>query len=428
MSIINQTLSTRTETKPCPQCQRQMPVSTDYITWCEYCDYNVNPTLTEESDAITRLYERLGDRLGESMVESIKEGVVPSARFPTLAAFLIATIIHITSVSLFIGALYCLFFVEKSILVYIMTVLLFGLSWVLRPRINRLEKDEVVISREDFPTLYKICDKISEEMNTKKVDGIIVNHRFNASITEVGLRRKVVVTIGLPLFAILDSDERLSILAHEFGHKDNKDLSKGLYIGTAINTLFTWFELLYPDTPGAGERDDGLSLLEVPTYYIMKGLSFIPYSLLYVLTFLLFRNKQVAEFRADLFGAEVVGSATTIRALEKLHYDDLCGYISRKVALSKEKQNLFEELRTRVESLPERERKRLKRKTELEKTRIESTHPPTHLRLSLLKGKTMHPRLTLTSAEVTSFQKELERLEGPIQERIIDEIKYELYQ
>ncbi|MET3696906.1 hypothetical protein SAMN05877753_101517 [Bacillus oleivorans] len=249
------------ETKTCPQCKKQMPVASEYITWCEYCDYNVNPAIPEESTPITRLYERLGERLG-----------------------------------------------------------------------------------------------------------------------------------------------------------------------TAISTIYTWFDLLYPEKATNGEREDGVSLLEVPAYYFMKAISFIPYSLIYLLTFFLYRNKQVAEFKAELFEAEVTGTHTAMRTLEKLHYGDLFAYISRKVALNKEKLNLFTELRSRVANLPERERKRLKRKTELEKTRIDTTHPTTRLRMNLLKAKTVHPKIKLTSLEVSALQKELEKLEEPIQEKIIDEIKYELYQ
>ncbi|WP_243297851.1 M48 family metallopeptidase [Bacillus litorisediminis] len=428
MHQISELAPHSSETKTCPQCQKQMPAASEYITWCEYCDYNVNPTIPEESTPITRLYERLGERLGESLVENIKEGVTPTAWIPTIAAFFIATIVHMVSLGLLLGGLYCLFFADKNIYIYIAIVLLFGLSWVLRPRIDRLEKDQFILPRDEFPTLYGICEKISEEMNTKKVDGIIIDHGFNASITEVGFRRKVIVTVGLPLFSILNADERLSVLAHEIGHKENKDLSKSFYLGTAISTIYTWFDLLYPDKATNGEREDGMSLLEVPAYYFMKAISFIPYSLIYLLTFLLYRNKQVAEFKADLFEAEVTGTHTAIQVLEKLHYGDLFAHISRKVALNNEKLNLFTELKSRVANLPERERKRLKRKTELEKTRIDTTHPATHLRMNLLKAKMMHPKIKLTSLEASALQKELEKLEEPVQGKIIDEIKYNLYQ
>ena len=57
--------------------------------------------------------------------------------------------------------------------------------------------------------------------------------------------------LGVPLLTILDGQEVVALVGHELAHQVNGDATRGLVVGTALETLRRWY---YAFTPGPLEQ------------------------------------------------------------------------------------------------------------------------------------------------------------------------------
>jgi Zn-dependent protease with chaperone function len=229
----------------CPFCGADMGWDEEYIVWCETCEYNVNPSHKEENvKKLDLIYEKLGRRFGESLLHQVseKQSLRPGFHFARIAAYVLATAVHMVSLLFLISSIYFLSQWQATIWFAVLGLFLLALSWVTRPRFGKLDKSEQVVPREELPELYQVVDKLCETAGVRPMDGIIIDHWFNASVQTVGIRGKRILTIGLPLFTILPKEERMALLGHEIGHFANNDVARSVFVGSAIGTLATWDE------------------------------------------------------------------------------------------------------------------------------------------------------------------------------------------
>ena len=77
-------------------------------------------------------------------------------------------------------------------------------------------------------------------------DAIVADTRWNASWALVGWRRRRVLVVGLPLLAALGPQERVAMIAHEVGHDRNGDVTRGLFVGSAVAGLDALSDALRP--------------------------------------------------------------------------------------------------------------------------------------------------------------------------------------
>ena len=111
--------------------------------------------------------------------------------------------------------------------------LLVGIGLMLRPRFGK-PPDEGHLSAEEAPTLQGLVEETARALDVPNVDVLIVDHEYNASWAVLGLRRRRVLRLGLPLLAALGPQERVALLAHELAHARNGDSGRGLFIGSAV--------------------------------------------------------------------------------------------------------------------------------------------------------------------------------------------------
>src|SRR5207247_2018650 len=102
------------------------------------------------------------------------------------------------------------------------------------------------LARAEAPRLYALVDRIAEALETKRVDAIFINRQFNASWSVVGIRRRSVLRLGLPLLSALTPQERVALIAHELGHGRNGDARRGFVVGSAVNGLEQLYVVLAP--------------------------------------------------------------------------------------------------------------------------------------------------------------------------------------
>ncbi|MBN9389526.1 MAG: M48 family metallopeptidase [Chloroflexi bacterium] len=294
----------------CPSCYTKIPVYKGFVTWCDNCNWNVNPYVAAKPKNIFEaFYENLGSKLSNSLYKEIasREAPRPTLTKGKISAYLVAGVVHGFTLALLLLGLFLLIGCWPAIPVMLIGLGLVLLAWYSRPRFPR-DRWRGKLDRQKYPTLYEMAGKVCDALNTSRVENIYLNEDFNVGVTQVGWRRKKILIIGLPLFSILSDEERLAVLGHEIGHCINGDPNRTLFIGTAINSLVTWYPLLLPArsrfyNPGL------LVLLTRPILnVILRGVTWCVKMLIQILSNLNWRETQRAEYLADSMAAKVGGS------------------------------------------------------------------------------------------------------------------------
>jgi len=111
----------------------------------------------------------------------------------------------------------------------------------------RFEMPEgIPITERDAPALFAMLHELEQRMKTPKIDVVLLNDEFNASIAQIprlgilGWNRSVLM-LGLPLMLSLSSEQFKSVLAHELGHLSKADTRFGAWI---YRVRMTWRRLL----------------------------------------------------------------------------------------------------------------------------------------------------------------------------------------
>lgn len=363
--------------RQCPQCQNTIPVDRRYVTWCERCGWNVNPLQDKKKlSAFEKVYTSLGKHSGDGLFHELEGKPLHRKRFTVskVLGYVAASVVHAWTLLWLCLGLFALIGLRNSVLALLPAAFFLGLFWFTRPRLGKLPKD--IARRDQCPVLYGLADRIADQLKTSRVDGIVLTPHFNASMAHLTLRRRKIIFLGLPLFTILSPQERVALLAHEVAHSVNGDPARGLFIGGAISTLADWYQLTAPD----GEAFHPVTLF-------MFVVSRIPWLGFYVLSHLLWRDLQRAEYLADHLAVRIGGTSAAAAMIDKLHLKDVYANAIRRVTLNVN-LDFFCEMKQGVADLAPRELERIRRMEQLEGSRLDLTHPPTAFRLTMLQA---HP-------------------------------------
>ncbi|WP_170169072.1 M48 family metallopeptidase [Mesobacillus subterraneus] len=107
--------------------------------------------------------------------------------------------------------------------------------------------DGYYLQREDAPKLFDMIDTLRHKLNTPKIDAIVLDSEFNASVAQIssfgmfGKKRNVLV-IGIPLLSTLSEQQFTAVLAHELAHISNSDTALGARI---YRLRMSWGRLLH---------------------------------------------------------------------------------------------------------------------------------------------------------------------------------------
>ncbi|HEV7300842.1 MAG TPA: M48 family metalloprotease [Tepidisphaeraceae bacterium] len=195
------------------------------------------------------------------------------------------------------------------------------------------------VDRREQPLLYAYVDRLCDAMNTPRPSRIDVIASANASAhIDNGLlgifRRRLVLTIGMPLATAMDLRQFTGVLAHEFGHFAQGGFMRLSYVVHHINAWFT--RLAYQrnglddavDSFADGDSHWTIGLIALLcklsmglTRLILKGMALLSHGLSMHLS-------RQAEFDADHKAARIVGSDAMGAALELVPYVDLSNSIA----------------------------------------------------------------------------------------------------
>ncbi len=410
----------------CPECGADMPVQLGYVTWCDQCNYNVNPRQQKQEppkQLIAKIYTRLGQKQGRALMERLlkAESLKPQLTASKLLAYLIATLVHLVTLAFVVVGIALPIWAKFNFFAIFGGVVLLLIAWMLRPRFGKVP--EATTSREKLPALFELVDNIAQALDAPPVDGIVITGGFNASYAVCGLKQKRILFIGLPLWTILNHQERAALIGHELAHCVNGDPTRSIFVGTAIQALAEWYNLLrsQPRTRTIRVR----SFFEVITTWavnlITLILSIIPWVGVYLLSNLLWYETRRAEYLADQLSAKISGTPTAVSMLDKMHLGDSFVPALASVALNPTKErDAIEVFQQNIAALPARELERRRRVQELTLRRLDVTHPPSTYRIKLLKANPVdEPSLTLPDSLYEKVDQELGALRPAVNKLLI---------
>jgi heat shock protein HtpX len=238
----------------CPECQRSLVSERQAEAWCAACEWNL---LAYEAKRrrpelgwgwVDRLTHRVAYRLSRRQFPALSGAVVSrpgwgAARL-TLTAGGLLFLVAIAG-ALFGGA--SLAVAHWPYPLAFVGLFLVLLAVGLRPRLGKLDKRAYVLDKRQSPALVGLVARVAAELGTRPPDVILVDERFNASCSAVGLRRTRVLTLGLPLWAALPPQQRVALIAHELGHFVNGDLRSGVLTWLPVRTLRELALMVSPD-------------------------------------------------------------------------------------------------------------------------------------------------------------------------------------
>ncbi len=407
----------------CPSCGTALERVAGYSSWCDRCDWNLDP-LNREAPKLTvrdRFLARIGEAASSRLHRQFLDANELRPRF-TLSkagAYLLSALVLVASLLFAVAGL--LLIATGRVFGVVAGLVLIGFAWVARPRVSKVEVD--LDQPELVPTLTAVANRIAGAVGTKPADGVVITDDFNAAVFTNGWRRRRVLLVGLPLFAVLGAQERVALLAHEFGHFANGDPRRGTIVSYALESLISWHSIFLPQSLTAGDEENGIpGILMLPFNLLMFIVAWIPGTLALLLIGLMGRESQRGEYLADAKAAEIAGMQALVTAWDKLQL----GSVYQLVASSTSDEHwlnnsLWDELRQRVRDLPERERERNRRLERALAPRLGSTHPPTHLRIeAVLSRGELNPTLQLTAEENNAIDADLKRVLPRVQRLALD--------
>ncbi len=169
-----------------------------------------------------------------------------------LTAYVVAIAVSGGTLALAVGGVALAVSVFPNIVSLLLAALMVMAAFLVRPRFGTVPENDVV-ARSQAPTLYALVDDVAAALRMPSVHVVAVDAAYNASWAVLGLRRRRVLTLGLPLLAAVEPWEQVALIAHELAHGRNGDARRGLVVGSVVRGLAELYELIGPEPhPGLG--------------------------------------------------------------------------------------------------------------------------------------------------------------------------------
>lgn len=190
-------------------------------------------------------------------------------------------------------------------------------AWVLRPRLWNAGEVWHELRRDDAPTYFALLDRVAAAAGAPMPDRVALDADFNASAATHGWLRQRTLTIGLPLFGVLTPQQRVAVLAHEFGHFVNGDPARSLLTQPAVRTPLILADLVRPSE----------SFVSANLWEQLAERALWPLQVLLQRLFLLIgtgvvavaaRDHQRAEYCADALAVRLAGTTAVVSAMTDL--------------------------------------------------------------------------------------------------------------
>ena len=301
---------------------------------------------------------------------------------------------------------------------------LLGLGWLGRPRWTKLPAG--CQKAEDYPALNRLLRTVAGALRLAAPSCVAVDSAFNASIGRFGLKGDTLLTLGLPLAAALEPQELVALIGHELGHLAAGDPQRHWLIGTTVNILANWHDALHPGVLWAVRPTFFEQLYTFLANLLLLGLATLVRPPLWVLSLLLWRESQRAEYRADQIAAGLAGRRALASLFRKLGRAGQVDDVVQARALSSRQRPGARDLITRIHELDWRVSNGPPTDAEAgyvveRDLEADASHPPRGYRLDLLFAHGPEAAtVTLGQGEFEAIRAELQTRAADVEARLID--------
>jgi len=252
------------------------------------------------------------------------------------------------------------------------------------------------LTRQAEPVLFSFVDRICKAVGSREPVRIEVDNQMNASAGfDAGMfklvRNRLVLTIGVPLVAGLDTSQFAGVLAHEFGHFTQ---GAGLRVTYIVRSINFWFvRVVYERDAWDQWLEETASELDFRIGWILqlaRVAVFLSRRILWLLMMIGhivsgFMMRQM-EYHADAHEARLVGPAvfeSTTRQLTRLDVSHQAALsdIGHFVDAGKLPDDLPRLVMARSQAIPHKLEKTLNEHVETAKTGWFDTHPAPQARI-----------------------------------------------
>ncbi|SBT45260.1 M48 family metalloprotease [Micromonospora auratinigra] len=412
-------ISTQAGPGTCPECGTATVSLRGAPPWCARCEWNLDGYDRAGRAAefgwspVDRWTFRLAVRSTRQQYAALAGRSLERAGWGPAAVVTVgvALLLLIGVLALAVAGVWLVFAYPFPNLAVPLGLAMVGLAVALRPRFGRIPPDVDVLTADEAPELHALVAEVAAATGAPVPHVIGVDGDINAYATSVGLRRRRLLCLGLPLWGALDGQARVALLGHELGHFVNGDVRRGPLTQTALTTLGTAADLFRPDHD---TRDAGGGIFVLVGEMLGRLLSGTLSRLLFaghlVLVATALRNSQRAEYLADELAARVAGTAAATRLLDVLLNPESVALVVRKAARGGHgpatwRAGTAAALAGATDRLP-----LLRQLSVREDTSLFATHPPAGLRhRRLTAGGWRDPAVALTDARVERLDAELRR-------------------
>jgi Zn-dependent protease with chaperone function len=289
-----------------------------------------------------------------------------------------------------------------AVLYFGAAIVAFLAAWFLRPRLGRLPEN--VLDRDKFPAIYALADEVAQKLHAKPIDGIQITLDFNASYARLGLRQKTLLTLGLPLLAVLDSPERIALVVHELAHNVNGDFSEGFVLHSAYLSVIRWHNFAVTFFQ-PGQRFS-FNIVVVPIWIVAS-------ILMASLRRLLMHESRRAEYLADILAAQVAGTEAELSVLKKLQFSGTYKSFLNYTRHGSPMNEVFKRFQEYVPVVmgDAKMLSDIERSVEIHETHYAFTHPLTGLRSSFIAAQSrFEPGFALSTDQAAKLAAEIDSL------------------
>lgn len=409
-------MTTAVRTSVCPNCSAEITSDLRSTTWCQACDWNVDPEPAKRLGRIQRIVTRRADKLALRLFEQVRAHPESQRRGKLVATivWLLAIAVHLVTVAMLVTAvllaLSSVIFLPFRVVGAAILVMIAG---YVQPFRWRREPEHVAVTRQDAPSLFSLVDEVAAVIGAAPVHVIRLTSEFNAHYFKTRVARKG-ITLGLTLWSILEPQERVALIGHELGHGVNGDLRSTVLVGRALRTLAYWHLLFRPSTRRTHRRAASVAgVLVALTEDLLLPLVLIPITILIglagrALELIANRHGQRCEYYADELSARAAGTAGAVALCEKLMIGDTCRRVLVQAARFSRGADPWREVKAEADAIPPGEWERRRRLAMRQLNRIDVSHPPTRLRADLLRDRPSRvAAVTLTPERSAAIDAEL---------------------
>ncbi|MFG3602122.1 M48 family metallopeptidase [Micromonospora chersina] len=410
-------ITTMADTGACPECGAATVSIREALPWCAGCEWNLDgyDRARQEPELgwswIDRRTYRLAARLTRQQYATLVGRPLASTGWGVADALTVGVslLLLVGVLALAVTGVWLLFAYPFPNFAVVVGLALIGLAAALRPRFGRVPADVEVLTRAEAPELHALVEEVANRIGAPVPHVLGVNADVNAYAAAVGLRRRRLLCLGLPLWGALDGPARVALLGHELGHFVNGDVRRGPLTQPALTMLGSAADLFRP-VPGT----HGAGLVVLIGEWLGRMVSWTLSRVLFVghltLAATALRSSQRAEYLADEMSARAAGTTGATRLLDVMLRTESVALAVRQGARGGHgpeawRAGTARSLAAAADRLP-----LLRQLSVREETSLFATHPPAGLRHRMLTARSWQdPAVVLTEARTERIDAELTR-------------------